>query len=139
MKLTTDVELYAYQEGYKEAARYSEKELRDFKDWVDGGKYYELELEDIQDLLGSLIDSAADYAKNGPESMQTELTFEEDGKPEDICEFCSFNGAPLLDDYGLTIYVDDAEKWLYVDKTEDTDKCIKINYCPMCGKELGND
>lgn len=76
MKLTTDIELYAYQEGYKEASRYFEKELREIKKWGDGGKYYEP--EDVLDALEGVINVATDYARKGPDSMQTELTFEEE-------------------------------------------------------------
>lgn len=75
MKLTTKAEFYAYQEGYKEASRYFEKELREIKKWGDGDKYYEPE---VSDALEGVIDVATDYARKGPDSMQTELTFEEE-------------------------------------------------------------
>lgn len=55
-----------------------------------------------------------------------------------MCEFCSFNGAPLFDKGDLTVYIVDTEKWLYIDKTTEKDVQIEINFCPKCGKELGN-
>lgn len=57
---------------------------------------------------------------------------------EELCEYCHYE-YPAIDTEGIYAYVDD-ESELCIDHDEGSlTETALINYCPMCGRKLGDN